>query len=396
MTEKPAGAACLKCPARDAPIVLPQLPTGKVRLSVVGESPFRTDFDAGVPFASRGGQLLERGLRTIGLSRNDVHWTNAVLCECKKDDLVTAARQCRRRLHEELNSAGARVVVPTGSLALKSVLRPKSARIQDWRGSISALHWGRDKAGILQAHDVTIEAKAGAVTPERHARAVLPRGEFAYVLPIMHPVFVQRAPEWAPHLEIDVARIGRVLHQDWVAPEHESESKLIIAERNLDCLDALRGDELATDVETTGLGCMSTKLVCFVIADRSTAVIVPWTRDLRATQPWWQNPAEIAAQLSRFWRDRVAVTHNGFAFDHPIFERHGIKLRKKQDTLVGAHALASHLPKKLSHVATTYLDIPPWKTFEHGDSLTSMWGYCGADGLYTARVREHQREELGA
>lgn len=383
MKDKPAGSACLTCPCRDARIAYPEANAG-ARVAVVGEAPTQTDLDAGKPFASQGGAWLGQHLVKLGLHRKDVHLTNAILCECGKDDQAAAAKACRRRLHEELASAAPRAILATGSIALKSILRPKSARIQDWRGSISAIQYHRDVKGVLHATDVTQEAAKGA----------LPSGA-SYVLPVMHPYFVRRSPEWLPIFSEDIARLGRVLHSGWVSPEHQPGRQLLICRKDLAPLDALKDIEIAADVETPmDTRVMLAPLVCFVLSDTRTSVIVPWSRDLRGLQPWWQSPQDIAAKVTAFMRDRTAVTHNGFAFDYPIFARYGIHFGKKEDTLVAAHAYASHLPKRLSHVATTFLDIGPWKTYSHNDSMESMWNYCGADGLFTALVRKAQKELL--
>jgi len=401
-SDKPGGAACATCPARLGKIAYPRPAVGKARLAVVGEQPMRFETDTGRIFDSPGAALLERGLRTIGVQRSGVHWTNAVLCDCPKDDLQRAAKACRTRLHEELAAVNAPAVVTLGnpfskggSPSLKSVLKPKSANIREFRGSISALAWRRSPLdNKLQAFDVTQEAAKGATRDENGQCLLNSKQEFSYVLPILHPAFVQRAPEWAEHLQIDVARIGRVLHDIWISPEHQEGRTVIIARDNLDCLDALREVEIAADVETSGLGCMSTNLTCFVLADRKTACIIPWSKDLAGKVPHWGEPEKVAAHITRFMSSRIAVTHNGFAFDYPIFGRYGIYFARKEDTLVGAHAIASELPKKLSHVATTYLDIWPWKEADHGSSLDLLHYYCANDGFFTILSRHAQREQL--
>lgn len=383
MKDKPAGSACLTCPCRDARIAYPEANVN-ARVAVVGEAPTQTDLDAGKPFASQGGAWLGQHLVKLGLHRKDVHLTNAILCECGKDDQAAAAKACRRRLHEELASAAPRAILATGSIALKSILRPKSARIQDWRGSISAIQYHRDVKGILHAQDVTQEAAKGA----------LPSGA-SYVLPVMHPYFVRRSPEWLLIFSEDIARLGRVLHSGWVSPEHQPGRQLLICRKDLAPLDALKDIEIAADVETPmDTRVMLAPLVCFVLSDTRTSVIVPWSRDLGGLQPWWQSPNDIAAKVTSFMADRTAVFHNGFAFDLPIFKRYGINFARCEDTLVAAHAYASHLPKKLSHVATTFLDVPPWKQYDHGSSMDLMHSYCGRDGLFTALVRKAQKELL--
>src|SRR5262245_623008 len=67
---KPAGEACARCPGRHASIVLPEPAArsdGRVALAIVGEAPGRTELIEKRPFVGRSGQMLERGLRTLGL-----------------------------------------------------------------------------------------------------------------------------------------------------------------------------------------------------------------------------------------------------------------------------------------------------------------------------------------
>src|SRR5690349_10072724 len=173
MQDKPAGSACSSCPCRDAVLVPPEPASradGRTRLVVVGEAPGAQEIADRKPFQGRSGQMLGRGLATLGLKRSDVHWTNAVLCACSKDDLPAAAKACRQRLREELHAAAAPAVLTVGAWGLRSVLQPKSARIQDWRGSISAVHWRHDAKGRIEARNVSEHAKAGAVREDMLAQ----------------------------------------------------------------------------------------------------------------------------------------------------------------------------------------------------------------------------------
>ena len=60
---------------------------------------------------------------------------------------------------------------------------------------------------------------------------------------------------------------------------------------------------------------------------------------------------------------RTVILHNGYNFDTIVMQRHGITLAPEQeeDTMIASHAFASHLPKRLDHVVSVYLDSAPWK-----------------------------------
>lgn len=360
---KPAGAACVSCPARDAKCVLPEPSrNGKPRLAIVGEAPGRGELEQGRPFVGGNGRLLARGLRTMGLDRGDVHWTNAVLCDCSPDDFAKARRACAERLRAELKEAAAPIVVPVGTMGLHSALAlTKKPQILQWRGSIT-----RD------------------------------RGMF--VMPTIHPTFVMRAPKWGPVLERDFARVQRVLNSGWTDPFDMPGRRYEVVRTIADLragIASLAGDDLGFDVETVGLGPTRTALVCFALSDGDLTIVVPWSRAQNGIEPWWISPATAAGIVSRRLAKAVAVTHNGPVFDHIVAARYALRIGKWDDTLLGAHSHASHLPKNLAHVATQYLDIPPWKQWDHAADLEKLWGYNARDTLYTILTRREQRKEIG-
>jgi uracil-DNA glycosylase family 4 len=365
-----AGAACDTCPAREGICVPPEpatAPSG-VRLAVVGESPGRGEVEAGRPFVGASGRLMQRGLRTLQLRRDDVHWTNAVLCDCSPKDLPKARKACAKRLRAELATIAAPVVMPLGALGLHSALAlERKPQILKWRGSVS---------------------KLGA----------------AWVLPTLHPSFVMRAPKWGPVLEVDFARVGRVLANGFEAPEDAPHRRFIVP-RTIDDLRAalellIPGATVSFDVETVGLGPTRTALVCFGLSDGITTIVIPWSRASNGLEPFWGFPQRALDLVNASLATRIAVTHNGPAFDHIVAARYGIEFRGGwDDTLLAAHAMQGHMPKNLAHVVTANaaLDVPPWKQLEdRGVDIERLWFYNGRDCLYTILAWQALRKEVGA
>jgi len=355
---KPAGAACGKCPARDAKCVLPEVAsTRRARLAIVGEGPGRNELEQGRPFVGRSGKMLERGLATIGLQRSEVHWTNAVLCECTERQLPAARKACAQRLASELDALDRNVVIiPVGAYALQSVLGlSRKPKILEWRGFVTH------------------------------------RNENHLVMPTIHPAFVMRAPAWAPVLELDVARIGRVLANANRFQPPEASAHIEVAgtpQRLGELLLRLDRRQVAIDVETVGLGPTHTALVCLAIADERTSIVIPWSTRTDGAESFWTDDerAQVLAYINVCLHSRIAVTHNGPAFDHIVLARYGIHVRAWNDTLLAAHVLASHLPKRLSHVVSMTLDAPPWKHADHSESIEDLWHYNALDSLYTAQA----------
>lgn len=359
------GANCAHCPAGKGKLVRPESASTKARLAVVGEGPGRNELEQGRPFVGASGRLLARGLRTLGLSREDVHWTNAVPCECKERDLKAATKACSARLRLELAQSGAPVVLTVGAYGLMGAAgHTKKPAILRWRGS------------VIETESKTL------------------------IAPTIHPAFVMhgRSPAWAPVLELDVARVGRLLQSGFTPPELQSGRRIEIAKTESDLarlLSALAPGHVGFDVETLGLGPTQTPLVCFALSDGQLTIVVPWSSARDGLYPFWERPKAIARQVSAALSSRTTVTHNGPAFDHIVAARYGIEIRRWDDSLLASHALRAHLKKNLSHVVTLALDVGPWKELEDRTAtLERLWIYNARDTLYTILTWKKLHQEL--
>jgi uracil-DNA glycosylase family 4 len=92
MTEEPKAplADCALCPGKSAAFVPPTSAKGKVRLAIVAESPNWNELREGGPLAGPPGKLLENIFRRAGFSREEIHFSKAVLCNVRKDELDAA------------------------------------------------------------------------------------------------------------------------------------------------------------------------------------------------------------------------------------------------------------------------------------------------------------------
>lgn len=196
-----------------------------------------------------------------------------------------------------------------------------------------------------------------------------------------------------------MARVGRLLNLQgpFLAPE-EIEGRAVVIPKSLSelagVLKGFRGDFLACDVETVGLGPYSTPLVCFGLSDGDLSVVVPWSRGRDGKERFWPDDRPIRL-VNEALKGRSMVTHNGPAFDHIVLKRYGVLWEKWEDTLIASHVLRSHLPKNLAHVVTTYCDVPPWKQLEDRTAtIDRLHLYNGRDVLYTALAWREIRKEL--
>lgn len=372
MQPKAPGANCDGCPAYRGRMLPPQMPTGKLRLAVVGEAPCNADLQNDGIFRSSGGRVLDHALQHQGLSRRNVYLTNAILCDCRLKDRKKAAKHCAPRLQAELAQLPADVPTVTfDGLATKHTLKwAKNTPIVKWRGSVAQI-------------------------PETECQA----GN-RLVLPMIAPFEVLRTPRWRPVWEGDWERVTRILESGWQAPEDAPGRRLVIARDMSTLREALAmwkpGCDIAGDVETVGLGPTETALVCTGYSDTSTTIVVPWSRGRDGAESWWANPREPLAAINEAVCSRTLWTHNGPNFDHIVWQRYGFKWQKWEDTLLTTHALASHMPKTLAHVVTCAgIDVAPWKEFEDRTAdLERLWSYNGRDVLYTALAARAQWERL--
>jgi uracil-DNA glycosylase family 4 len=414
---KPAGAACASCPGRDRKCVPAEPAHEHTRLAIVGEAPGFNELQQGRPFIGKSGRMLERGLRFLGLRRSEVHWTNAILCDVRPNDMAKAAKHCRARLQRELREAAAPVVMPVGAWGLQGAMNlSKKPQILKWRGSVNQHTYGAPNGASDTTPTTSLRPERAAgmssgreilgIVGERAAGSEGSAGGplVSFVCPTVHPAFVMRSAAWAPIFEGDVERVGRVLESGFTAPENQRGRRLIIARTRETLREALGllqpGADVSFDVETVGLGPTETSLVCFGISDGPVTLVVPWSLENNGIEPWWGcGSNDVAAEVSEALASRVVVTHNGPAFDHIVAARYRIRIVRWEDTLLAQHAVAGHMKKNLHHVVTTAgecsLDVEAWKEREdRSASLDRLWVYNGRDCLYTILAWQLMKREV--
>lgn len=359
--DKPAGEACRECPLRDRPCVETEDHDG-ARLAIVGEAPGKVELEQGAPFVGPSGKVLGKLLRKHGYDREDVVWTNAVPCEVRKEsELRKAVKLCQYRLHDELE--GIQHVVPVGGYALQSVLRQKK------------------KPSIMKARGFVYHL-----------------GD-RLVLPTVHPAFVLRSPLWESVIDLDFDRVQRIATHGWMPPEKLYGRKQLFVKT----IEALRREcaslskTVSLDVETTEDAATRNQLICFSITNIPKAdktIVVPWSVDMSGNGRYFgSRQHEVVDIINECLDRRVAVTHNGPSFDHIVLARYGMYVGDWDDTLIAHHAFASHMPQRLSHVVSIYLDAPPWKE-QREDTIEDLYRYNSQDTIYTAIAWHEMKSDM--
>jgi uracil-DNA glycosylase family 4 len=120
-----AAAGCTRCRlANGRTQVVFGVGDPHAELMLVGEAPGFHEDRQGEPFVGRSGQLLDRMLRGIGLSRDSVYITNVVLCRPpgNRDPQPDEIDACRGYLDEQIRLVDPKVVLTLGNFASKTLL----------------------------------------------------------------------------------------------------------------------------------------------------------------------------------------------------------------------------------------------------------------------------------
>ena len=119
------AAACTACPlAQGRQSVVFGEGDPHARLMLVGEAPGRQEDLQGRPFVGAAGQLLDRILEAVGISRAEVFITNTVMCRPPHNRVPTDEERatCRPYFDRKMALIRPRIVVLLGATAAQQVL----------------------------------------------------------------------------------------------------------------------------------------------------------------------------------------------------------------------------------------------------------------------------------
>ena len=137
---------CAACPLRQSAIG-PTAYNGSPLspLAIVGEGPGGVEDEYGVPLVGPSGQLLDKALASVAITRDRIYTTNVIKCRPKNNRTPTVeeGQFCATAwLDQELALVQPKIIIALGSVALKYLLSP-TARITKDRGQ-----WFTTKYGI--------------------------------------------------------------------------------------------------------------------------------------------------------------------------------------------------------------------------------------------------------
>ncbi|SDJ38220.1 uracil-DNA glycosylase [Natronorubrum texcoconense] len=103
----------------------------------VGEGPGAQEDSEGEPFVGRSGSVLDDGLRSVGLLREDVRITNCVRCRPpeNRDPTTEELENCRGYLEREIDLLDPEIIVTLGKVPSEHLLG-RSVAVTKEAGSI--------------------------------------------------------------------------------------------------------------------------------------------------------------------------------------------------------------------------------------------------------------------
>lgn len=110
------------------------------KLMLIGEGPGEDEDLQGKPFVGKCGQKLDQILKYIGINRQDIYITNAVLCRPfnNRTPLMEEIAACQWRLHLQIKIIQPKLIVLLGKTAMTAMLGKeikgplKQYFTQDW------------------------------------------------------------------------------------------------------------------------------------------------------------------------------------------------------------------------------------------------------------------------
>lgn len=417
------GCRCDVCPLRDADgPAFPERHAG-AQVVVVGDSPGEQEIREGRPFVGPAGNLLMKAIKQAGLRRNDVHWTNVMLCQPPENDLARVLkvtqrqnRQIERQNKEALKEAK-KAGIPADDVEQTPLIPTPMAccaprlnrEVAPFDRVIPA---GSYAVRQLVGKGASIFALRGSpVTVDRSGRPVK-------MLPILHPSFVLRNMRWNHVLLSDLRRAVRFFldEMNWHPPQITFNPSAVELQAFID-----RNPILSCDVETDDIECLIANMRCVALGtDREVMVI--GTRPIGAVPDKYLRPDEVARR-QKFWGfypedelhrvlgvlrrwlvdpTKIKVGHNFGYYDYLCLEQQvGVRPAPVVDTMLVHRLVESELPHSLGFVGSIYTDAPSWKTDREGnkkatesESDQELHVYCAYDVSVTHAVLAPMLEQV--
>lgn len=236
--------SCTKCELHQKCKSVNIQPDGKGDIVFLGEAPGGDEDFKGKPFVGASGNFLRNIVESIGLSLDDVRYTNSV--RCRPPDNKTPGKRhivaCLPNLLEEFIERPPKIIVPLGNVALKALR----------------------EAGLLSIRGTITQLNGKAIKEENWV-----------VFPILHPAYILRNPGAMELYSTTFNELERLIKEGYKEPEpidYDFSDEVEDLEAAID--EACKAGIVAYDVETTSLHPkdsgieLGAKIICFSLSWR--------------------------------------------------------------------------------------------------------------------------------
>ncbi len=143
---------CTRCPALvdSRTQIVNGVGPADATLLFVGEAPGANEDEQGEPFVGRSGDVLDTGLRDIGLARQDVRITNCVRCRPpeNRDPTSEERANCRDYLDREIAAVDPELIVTLGKVP-GELLLDRSVAVTSEAGQIDEIDIDGERWQVL-------------------------------------------------------------------------------------------------------------------------------------------------------------------------------------------------------------------------------------------------------
>jgi len=393
------GARCDQCPLNGCSVVVPPETRSTATVAVIGDYPGLDDMRNERPFTGAVGGEFDQAIEQAGLTRRDLHITNALLCrppDGRLENVVAKVQKenrkivrenaqrakngeaqlpmklfpvdcCRPRLMAEIR--GFEKMLLVGGVAVRSALG-LGASITDLRGGMidGWIVETRDDRGLVHVRTLNrddVQQVPGGARPVR-------------AMPTLHPSFVMRARRWTHVFRSDLGRAVRwwAGALGWKPPKITYHPDPETLRRFL----ARPEPYFAYDLETDGIESLSAKIRCVGVGTANEVMIVGLLGKDGYTK-FYPSADEVRVRgvlRDFFLNDAITkVGHNAGSYDRMVMEsQEGYTPTPVLDTIL-LHRLSgeSELPHNLGFVGSMYTDAPSWKCYDGATEVLTPGGW---------------------
>lgn len=330
------------------------------KLMIVGEAPGRREDDVGKPFQGRSGQLLDRVLEEVGLSREEIYITNSV--HCRPPDNRTPSRgeikACSPWLLKEIRLVEPEYILLLGATATKAVLG--NSKIKDNRGK------------------------------------VIKKDGHKYIC-TYHPAAVLRTPSLASSFKSDLVRAKNAMEGNLT-----TDALNWVLVNDLDTLGHMMTDienspVLSYDLETDRLNMLApgATVYCIGVATGKRQYVLPVDYP---GSTWTGKGPQLVDMLSSRMNGKKLIGHNSKFDNKWLMALYGWDVPTTFDTMLASYILDENRRHGLKPLSKTFYQASDYEIPQPVDPkkvpLRKLAKYCAWDVYYTMRLYEDFKKEL--